>query len=688
MQLSGTTQKKVEIELQGVIGTFEIPGGSARVKFFSTFASNRDTSAMEFKLLEELKPMRENTEVKELENLDVLFQRDLNDSRIANGLIPYLSGTISKLAFFPAILGVLMPDGFINKKGIKYPSVTSSDGNIINFDDHWKIEHYNLKQETTPLGLLKIDPKKTKVLVIDGQHRANAFRWITDTFLNKHTGSTDNDVYRAFYENVQKPQDFQCDLPITLIWFEKTGKHEINPTEISRKLFVDVNNTARKVNISRNILLDDFDVASLLTRFFLSKVVSVSKFAADKFSLLHAGFDIDSDAANATDNKFVLTSPQKIKEMMSWFFLGANNSSLPEHYRAQRSVFINITEFQYRIKNVRIARALGEKRMRLVDADDRATMETEFGNSYLPAFWKIFSDFILYNYHYQVCKNVEDMVRQDSVLNLTWDKIIAGGEGLFYTYKEEEITNKGKHTTEFVKYSQAIAKIENYFDDQKKKAFKFKDSSLYDEKNKKVSDSIKSIAFQVGLIMAFREYEEKITQISGQKVSPESIATEYIENLNKFNAEAWFYILTDLKQELSDFLEIQPKLWPVYQKIFAKVLEESDGRFSDYFDYEDNQKNIESRIFELTIKRKIKNMIAGGSLKIKGNSYHIPDADRDLIVTETVNNHKDLFKRCKFKYTKIHDLQKFSKNIFTAALKSSLSNNLNSTEEGLNDLDD
>jgi len=672
--LSGKKRNQVSIDLEGILGTFEIPNGSAKVKFFSTFASNRIANSMEFELLKELKPMRERTNASELENLEVLFQRDLNDSRIAQGLIPYLSGNVSKLAFFPAILGVLIPEKFINDKNSKYPKIKKRQDGASEFEDYWSFTPYKFGNDTTSMGVLSINPSKSKVLIIDGQHRANAFRYVTNTFLADTSGTTENDVYRAFYEGVSIPEEFKSDLPITIIWFESSNL--ISPTEISRKLFVDVNNTARKVNISRNILLDDFDVASLLTRFFLTTVVAKNKFLADKFSLLHSGFDIDSDASTATENKVVITSPQKIKDMMSWFFLGNKASSIPEKYTAGKNVFLQITEFNERIPKIEIIRASEERRMQLKDSNSRKDFEIEFNKQYASIFWEIFNEFILYKKHFKVCEIISGWSSsQTDAVKVAWNKIICGGEGLYYTYKEEE-SLKGKTVpASLKKYLQAIKEIEKEFEKTRLSVFGDRNDPLNNDEIRKVYNASTSIAFQVGLIMAFRDYEE-----NNKNIKKDVLIKKFIGHLNSFSIKNWVVILDKLKYEVSNRTEISPKSWPIYQKIFLKMIETKDSKFK-FFDSTQLEQSIEGRLIQLFLRRKINDLIQIDSIKVnRSGNYTLKNNEKTDLVIVAKNEMTQLFKQSGIKMNfkiKESDIMKY---IETILKESSIIGNNEETE--------
>ena len=125
-------------KLEGISGVFNTVNSNFRVRFFSTYANTREPNYKE--LLQELKPMRERINVNEIQNISQVLQRDLDDYRIAKGLIPYLLNIVNgvrnenHLAFFPGILGVIIPKNYLH----------SVDENLIN-QNH--LLHYPLMNE-------------------------------------------------------------------------------------------------------------------------------------------------------------------------------------------------------------------------------------------------------------------------------------------------------------------------------------------------------------------------------------------------------------------------------------------------------------------------------------------------------------------------------------------------------------
>lgn len=285
--------RPVTIDLSALFGRFQVPGSDFVVRFASTFA-NRDSEGHR-ELLAELKPMRDRVDASAISDLTALLQRDLNDRRVADQLIPYLVGTAqsaqTRVGFFPAVLAVLVPKGYLAQGGdqeedIHYPPPRKEeqDGTVDYIGEGqrhpaWQVQRYHDDDgNPQPVGLLRINPHQTEVIVLDGQHRSNAFRYLAGAF------NPTNQIYEDFYSGVERPKDFSADLPVTVIWFEALNDAQIRPRLISRQLFVDVNNNARPVSAARTILLDDRSVSAIATQAFYNRALCAND-SCDNLSL-------------------------------------------------------------------------------------------------------------------------------------------------------------------------------------------------------------------------------------------------------------------------------------------------------------------------------------------------------------------------------------------------------------------
>jgi len=163
--------------LYGTYGEFTISSAedSVRVQFLLTKMKPGSEGSWENVLTEQMVPWREVFKVEEV-TFDEMLQRNLDDSRVAHSLIPYLLGESGAFArFFPPILAVLVPKK-IEQPGIQpyYPQPQNESEVSISFGDLFDFEKAEIQGQLSPLGLIKYNRQKTAFIIVDGQHRAMA----------------------------------------------------------------------------------------------------------------------------------------------------------------------------------------------------------------------------------------------------------------------------------------------------------------------------------------------------------------------------------------------------------------------------------------------------------------------------------------------------------------------------------
>ncbi|HBO2700915.1 DNA sulfur modification protein DndB [Pseudomonas aeruginosa] len=266
-------------EISGTYGRFSTPAGY--VNFLNTKAKlGKASVSPEHRLTGFLSPVREVLPHKDMD-FNQLLQRDLDDHRVAVELVPYLLGSKSSPAFFPPIVAALLPfDGAIPAASfpdLEGPSL-NEDG-IANWNSESCGDSYRFdrlvdedgQEHSLKVGRLCWNPEKSKLVVIDGQHRAMALLAVDRTINSKWTGTAEK--YKSFYEPVVNRMlssdglydyGFEgVEFPVTLVWFSEGG---INHQKAARKIFVDLNKNARRPSDSRILLLSDDDLVSVFTR--------------------------------------------------------------------------------------------------------------------------------------------------------------------------------------------------------------------------------------------------------------------------------------------------------------------------------------------------------------------------------------------------------------------------------------
>jgi hypothetical protein len=276
----------------GTWGRFQTPAGA--VEFLETKARIGSASKdREKRLTTFLRPVREVLKTQSMD-FNQLLQRDLDDHRVATGLVPYILNP-SKFgpAFFPPIVAALLPFDGSNPVPC-FPEcahLPRSEDDIAFWEGYcfggsFKFERMQSQKEglgdnDIKLGRLSWNPEEAKLVVIDGQHRAMALLAIDRTINNLWNDS--GEKYKYFYEPVirealknktveEKQQLFSnLEFPVTIVWFPNANENEKDHHAAARKLFVDVNQNARTPSESRLLLLSDADLLSIFTRQVLNE---------------------------------------------------------------------------------------------------------------------------------------------------------------------------------------------------------------------------------------------------------------------------------------------------------------------------------------------------------------------------------------------------------------------------------
>ncbi len=556
------------LKLNGIVGTSRTnKTNGLAIKVFSTFANANEQND----LLRQLKPMREIVEASQLSDLSSLLQRDLNDKRVADHLVPYLLGEANNaFAFFPSIIAVLIPNHFLTaeEEQSAYPKLNSdiSDSNEECFGDLWKLKYYPQNDgNKSNIGELFINTNKVSLVVIDGQHRANAFRVVTKNF------DTNQFVYSEFYSNLQIPDAFNSDLPVTIIWFENqmNSNTSVDPKFISRRLFIDVNNNAKSISHSRSILLDDFDPIAVSTRGFYSYLAQKNGFKGDTISLLQTAFDIDSNLKDKKQNDICITNPEIIYDVFYRIFF--NNRTFwqwnQNEIKAQRFFYDRQSATKYLkdkiVQNISINSDIEEDYSRystkLIVTDDETIKKIpEKLKEQYEIIEKLFNNFTFYRIHLTGCELTEsamDSGRYSLRFKDVWRKVFAGGEGLFYSL--EQIRSNRSTTTEIDLIQKEIIELFiSYRNEQFKKSI---DEALI---SKFYSQTLSSKAFQVGFLTAYYHLNE-------QHMIEDQVFIEKINNFIEDHVDGFIYLMTEFRKQIIG--ELDPKKWPTIQNLFIRI---------------------------------------------------------------------------------------------------------------------
>ncbi len=307
--------------IDGIYGSFTTPAG--QVCYLQTKAKVGGDGSTHSQLTQALVPAREALDIKGMD-FNQLLQRDLDDHRIATKLIPYILNPPSKSlpGFYPPVVAVLLPFDH-QQKPLKHfePPQESIErdhqyGLTFRMDTHGdscRIQYLvddNGQPTSFPLAVLRWNPDAAKLVIMDGQHRAMSLLAIERTITNSWKSANNGARYQPFYEeHVRKgiqeakkqglPVDLShVELPVTICWFPDTNQGTRTlPHRAARKLFVDVNNTAKPPSEARLVLLSDTELENIFARELLNRLRQDEQWQ-DRFPLF--GVEYDNPNSNVT----------------------------------------------------------------------------------------------------------------------------------------------------------------------------------------------------------------------------------------------------------------------------------------------------------------------------------------------------------------------------------------------------
>jgi hypothetical protein len=619
------------IELQGCLYNFETPNSQIKIKFFQSAAGKDLANGMEF--LQYLKPVRELLASNQIKDIRQLVQRELDDVRILNSLIPYIlniGGILGEngIAFFPSVLGVLMPKNYLTHLGQVYPTKNFDrhvdDKNFTidyyeSADFNWSVKLYKdvISGKPHAYSSLTIDTKSCDVVIIDGQHRINAFRAACQAL------STENDVVKQIYSNCPHyPAETIVNLPVTLLWFEiqdNAPNASISPEIISRKLFIDVNNSAKAIATSRKILLDDRNPVNLITNHFYSLVAEKKGYVINHLSLAHLGFDVPSEIPQQSGFNSIpltyITTPERLKYAFDAFFvrnksysLGSGIQTLEARKRnftatvrssdtSQRTqlnvMFPNsstcITEYldaYFDTSVLIVSDNLAENGEN--GETNQGMVRKEFEHQYYSCFYKLLSEFEYFKSYLLKLSEYDAKIRANNgniYLKKTWESVFLEGKSLFFTLRD-------LRQPENV-FSAALNEIENEFINK----HLTENYNVYSAANTisetALFSSFRTVAFQIGYIQAFYEYCKLVCGCEFATVSSEDLnlyCDNFIKKVNEIKYSEWanwFEFLRDLQGET------HPKFFPVITHLILRKIQE-EGQI---FDMSDNHRYMAPECF-------------------------------------------------------------------------------------------
>lgn len=347
MTLSLSSPQAATLELKGSIGRFSIgadaansAGDALEVTFFLTYVGLDLTSGVNDQLLDNLMPVREVFDVNDLE-FDEIMQRDIDDARVSEELIPYLLDTRTRqlVRFFPPIVVMLLPVTEDRRRPAPlYPAISqfveepagqSHQTAVIQSGAPGQ-EVFRLEfpiMDSVPhfhdLNRLRLNPARSRLVIVDGQHRAMA---LLALHRNKTGAWTDErrmpyrDYYAQWTNTVLDEYDLSSvNLPVILCVLPALDEEysgEVDLKQAARSVFLALNKNARKVSASRNRLLDDNDLIAEFLRMVLTSVKHGPEYTDGEPMLRLWAVELDQ-----AQNRIAITSDAALTSVNHLYFL-------------------------------------------------------------------------------------------------------------------------------------------------------------------------------------------------------------------------------------------------------------------------------------------------------------------------------------------------------------------------------
>lgn len=534
------------IDVQGVLGAFKVPNSNLTVEYILTYASLDGGDTPNGQLLDLLVPVREVFNIEDLD-FDHLLQRDLDDYRVSEKMVPYLLGeTLSEETtfsprFFPPILAIIVPMNGNNMDELYPECILDKDedqgvplkvfkyGNVFSVKREMK-EDNQLAQSPTDLC---IHPTQAKLVIVDGQHRAMAvLAAYRSASSNKWSGNGSEFQYFYKERNLDMFVLHQIHLPVCIAYFPEltTGvenKAERNLTVACRRLFLDVNRNARQPSKAREILLDDTDLVACFTRHLFNMVKKNS--ATDMLKLYHTEYDNPHDKVPTT-RPFALTNVFTIFDIIRFVLLSSDNSILDpmtryysgrpavNNQRLRRELDLDnvLTEEDKEVLGVGISNIEQYNYPRHGEKKFRQCFEDGWGQVIMNSL----SKFYPYSKHIEAVDSILEISGPYFGENKIAHTALVQGQGLRHTLSEKQQNDNSDSSSKENGEKSDVQRAWEVLRAMEEKA-KIHRAKLYleissdptDEQIRRVNsiyDCFCSNAFQTGLFMAFAYLRAKI----------------------------------------------------------------------------------------------------------------------------------------------------------------------------------
>lgn len=566
-------------QIDGIYGTFATPAG--HVCYLQTKAKLVSDGSNHSQLTKALVPAREVLNIQEMD-FNQLLQRDLDDHRIATKLIPYILDLPSNSfpGFYPAVVAVILPFDD-QQQPVEYfdpPQVEFSEDfqygskfKVVTHGRAYRIQYLvdqNNELAPIPLAVIRWNPDVAKMVIMDGQHRAMSLIAIERTINNSWNSVIKGARYQPFYEkhiqdHLRKAKDedrtldlSHVELPVTICWFpEEPGQiPRPRPHLAARKLFVDVNKTAKAPSQARLVLMSDTELQNIFVRDLLNRLRSDKKWDT-LFPLYGVEYDSPKEFMTCPRRWSALTNlgilknaviktifgPPKIYDSMNASLQGKSNIKDMDNMMREQLQLDNIFSKNFDDGPRPMERAkIGNELFPTNDEELLRKLINQFYDLWGAGILTLFSKIKPYRAHLQALQGrYVNWTAANNIQTLAKEALFEG-VGMFWTLQDghnlwEEQCKDVTHP--HLKPEQPdVSKAWQILNGDQQDQFRELRSKLYlgknDEKSKALSDvlfkELRTYAAQIGLIMAWVTLHRK----TARNMHPFDLAEKLTKAIN------------------------------------------------------------------------------------------------------------------------------------------------------------
>lgn len=598
--------------ISGNHGNFVTPAGKvsylmtkATLRLKGKVSENDSESEKETsELTRFLRPVREVLDVASL-GFDQLLQRDLDDNRIVYELIPYLLGSKrSGTPLFPPIVVMLLPyDG--KQVSSSYSEIASKRiDNHDTYDGTWERTTFGksfefdraLEDAATPdFGILKWHNDHSRLIVLDGQHRAMALLGIQRIRSKDWPASAKR--FEIFYKEaveamLSKSNNLPevIELPVMLTW---VPEKEVNLTEVVRKLFVDINHNARIPSPSRLLLLSDNQLSDFLIRRLLTEIRNDESL----IPLCAVEYDYPNAGRSSSQKWSCFTNVEILKDLIFWSVLRAR--SLADNMKtdvmkkgkvAEEDIAMSLRE-ELRVQSLGRKFEEGHEWMDSdeitndhfprLNKDKLEKLLNNFSEYHAKPLIALFSSTLPYQAHFWALKefksNFDKNHGSKSINPALCREALFEGQGVYWTIKagadrSNELSACWNALNGELKKEFEQLRLQKYIGDSKRLNGRDKDFAAF-------FDTLKTSAAQGGLALLLRTIQRRAKKIEDENTEGErrvnlakAIGDGISKGLQKNKGKNLLFLAPKAKGSLNRIVKLQPKFAGLWRYLWLETM--------------------------------------------------------------------------------------------------------------------